>query len=37
MGLFLISIDRHRLPKSLLSWLDLLVPLLVAASGWGRR
>lgn len=34
MGLFLIAIDGHRLRRSLMSWLDLLVPLLVAASGW---
>jgi hypothetical protein len=35
MGLFLIAIDGHRLHRSLMSLLDLLVPLLVAASGWG--
>lgn len=35
MGLFLLAVDGHRLRKSLLSWIDLLVPLLVAASGWG--
>jgi hypothetical protein len=35
MGLFLLAIDGHRLRKSLMSWVDLLVPMLVAASGWG--
>lgn len=35
MGLFLLAIDGHRLRKSLMSWVDLLVPLLVALSGWG--
>jgi hypothetical protein len=34
LGLFLLAIDGHKLRKSLLSWLDLLVPFLVAASGW---
>lgn len=34
LGLFLLAIDGHRLRKSLLSWLDLLTPLLVAAAGW---
>lgn len=35
LGLFLLALDGHRLRRSLLSWLDLLVPGLVAASGWG--
>lgn len=35
LGLFLLALDGHRLRRSLLSWLDLLVPALVAASGWG--
>lgn len=34
MGLFLLAIDGHRLCRSLMSWVDLLVPMLVAASGW---
>lgn len=35
LGLFLLAIDGHRLRKSALSWLDLLTPAGVAASGWG--
>jgi hypothetical protein len=34
MGLFLLAIDAHRLRRAFMSWLDLLVPLCVAASGW---
>ncbi|MGH3380227.1 MAG: DUF2637 domain-containing protein [Actinoallomurus sp.] len=34
LGLFLLAIDGHRLRKSFMAWLDLLVPGLVAASGW---
>jgi hypothetical protein len=34
MGLFLIAIDGHRLRKSLLSWVDLLLPASIAAAGW---
>lgn len=34
LGLFLLAIDGHRLGRSLMSWLDLLVPVAVAASGW---
>jgi Protein of unknown function (DUF2637) len=34
LGLFLLAIDGHRLRKSALSWLDLLTPAAVAASGW---
>lgn len=35
LGLFLLAIDGHRLRRSFMAWLDLLVPALVAASGWG--
>jgi hypothetical protein len=34
LGLFLLAIDGHRLTRSALSWLDLLLPAAVAASGW---
>jgi hypothetical protein len=34
MGLFLLAIDGHHLRKSVMSWLDLGVPAVVAASGW---
>ncbi|GAB2836272.1 hypothetical protein GCM10027176_45710 [Actinoallomurus bryophytorum] len=34
LGLFLLAIDGHRLRRSLMSWLDLIVPAAVAASGW---
>jgi len=34
LAMFLTAIDGHRLRKSLLSWVDLLLPLPVAASGW---
>jgi hypothetical protein len=34
MGLFLIAIDGHRLRKTLLSWVDLLLPASIAAAGW---
>src|SRR4051812_34478495 len=34
LGLFLLAIDGHRLRRSLLSWTDLLLPLLVAVAGW---
>jgi hypothetical protein len=34
LGLFLLAIDGHRLRRSLLAWVDLLVPGLVAAGGW---
>jgi hypothetical protein len=34
MGLFLLAIDGHRLGRSVMSWLDLGVPAVVAASGW---
>lgn len=34
LGLFLLAIDGHRLRASLMSWLDLIVPAAVAASGW---
>jgi len=35
LGMFLLAIDGHKLRKSLLSWLDLLMPGSVAAAGWG--
>ncbi|WP_329249547.1 DUF2637 domain-containing protein [Actinoallomurus sp. NBC_01490] len=35
LGLFLLAIDGHRLRRSFMAWADLLVPALVAASGWG--
>lgn len=34
LGLFLLAIDGHRLRRSVMSWLDLLTPGAVAASGW---
>lgn len=34
LGLFLLAIDGHRLRRSLMAWLDLIVPAAVAASGW---
>lgn len=34
LGLFLLAIDGHRLRRSFMAWADLLVPTLVAASGW---
>jgi len=35
LGMFLLAIDGHKLRKSLLSWVDLLMPGSVAAAGWG--
>lgn len=35
LGMFLLAIDGHRVRRSVMSWLDLLVPGLVAAAGWG--
>jgi hypothetical protein len=34
LGMFLLAIDGHKLRKSLLSWVDLLMPGSVAAAGW---
>lgn len=34
LGLFLLAIDGHKLRRSFMSWLDLITPAFVAASGW---
>jgi hypothetical protein len=35
LGLFLLAIDGHKVRKSWLSWVDLLIPASVAVAGWG--
>lgn len=35
IGLFLLALDSHKLRKSFLSWIDVLIPFATAATGWG--
>lgn len=34
LGLFLLALDGHRLGKSLMAWIDVLIPAAVASVGW---